>query len=167
MKGESRFESTCKWQTGKEWSRLWEKSQASFEWACSWKFLQVFGFHCSEMANLTLSFNERILSAFDVWKTFPAGGDREALYYFLQLQRTINESLEKKVALGKRWHTLTLRTLNREWMFQYNKIWQEILPLVHTRVLHPPPPNPEHNLNLLLCRRQKRSLREFASHRKH
>lgn len=48
-----------------------------------------------------LSFNERLISAFDVWKTLPAGGEyKKDLKYLLQLQRAINESLENEVALG-------------------------------------------------------------------
>lgn len=50
---------------------------------------------------LILSFNERLVSAFDVWKTLPAGEEyKKDLKHLLQLQRAINESLENEVALG-------------------------------------------------------------------
>lgn len=48
-----------------------------------------------------LSFNERLVSAFDVWKTLPAGEEyKKDLKYLLQLQSAINESLENEIALG-------------------------------------------------------------------
>lgn len=50
---------------------------------------------------LILSFNEGLVSAFDVWKTLPAGEEyKKDLKHLLQLQRAINESLENEVALG-------------------------------------------------------------------
>lgn len=69
---------------------------------------------------LTLSFNKRLVSVFDVWKTLPAGGEhRKDLKYLLQLQRAINESLENEVAFRreifrKKWHALTLKNLGGE-----------------------------------------------------
>lgn len=69
---------------------------------------------------LTLSFNKRLVSAFDVWKTLLAGGEhRKDLKYLLQLQRAINDSLENEEAFRreifkKKWHALTLKNLSGE-----------------------------------------------------
>lgn len=67
---------------------------------CKWKLSQIFRSYFWD-DELILSFNERFISAFDVWKTLPAGGEyKKDLKYLLQLQRAINESLENEVALG-------------------------------------------------------------------
>lgn len=73
---------------------------------------------------LTLSFNNRLVSDFDVWKTFPAGGKhKKDLIYLLQLQRAINESLENEVALGE-------KSLERDGMSSPWKILVETVSII-------------------------------------
>lgn len=121
---------------------MWQpmrNARCSSDPTCSWKWSQVSRSQPSELMNSS-PFLMRVTSAFDVCKDTPSWrGVQERSTIFVSAAKSYWWKFRKWGSIlggGGRW--MTHIRLLKSWgkILQWNKIWQIILPPLHTRVPH-------------------------------